>query len=42
MSGADVAVAVFVKLIFPLFGPASEVMVADLVEADQRARRCEL
>ena len=35
---AFVAVAIFINLIFPLFGPASQAMIADLVEPEKRAR----
>lgn len=33
-----IAVAIFINLVFPLFRPASDAMVADLVESDKRAR----
>ncbi len=35
---AFVAVAVFINLIFPLFRPASQAVIADLVAPDKRAR----
>jgi MFS family permease len=36
--GAFIAVAAFISLLFPLFGPASQAMVADLVAPNRRAR----
>jgi len=35
---AFIAVAAFISLLFPLFGPASQAMIADLVEPEKRAR----
>jgi MFS family permease len=37
-AGAFIAVATFISLLFPLFGPASQAMIADLVEPGKRAR----
>jgi MFS family permease len=36
--GAFVAVAIFMNLISPVFGPASQAMISDLVEPGKRAR----
>jgi MFS family permease len=36
--GAFVAVAILMDLIFPVFGPASQAMISDLVEPGKRAR----